>query len=49
MFDMVRMEQELAVLLGRDVDLLERKTVEQSENYVRRRAILDSAEVVYAA
>lgn len=49
MFDLVRMEQELQELLGRHVDLVERKAIEQSENYIRRRAILNSAEVVYAA
>lgn len=49
MFDLVRMEQQLQELLGRRVDLIERRSVERSENYIRRRAILESAEVVYAA
>lgn len=49
MFDLVRMEQELQELLGRRVDLIERKAIEQTENYIRRRSILSSAEIVYAS
>jgi len=45
----VQMEQELEVLLGRKVDLLSRRAVERSQNWIRRQSILDSAEVVYAA
>ena len=44
-----RDEQELEQLLGRPVDLIERKSVERSENYIRRKSILESAEVIYAA
>lgn len=49
LFDMVRMQEELKALLGRDVDLVSHRGVERSRNYLRRKAILDSAEVVYAA
>jgi predicted nucleotidyltransferase len=49
LFDLMRMEKELAELFGRKVDLVDRRVLEQSPNYIRRRAILDSAEVVYAA
>ena len=38
----------LAALLGRPVDLVDRKTVEASRNYIRRRSILGGAEAVYA-
>ncbi len=34
-------------LLGRRVDLVERKTLEQSRNYIRRRSILKDAQPVY--
>lgn len=34
-------------LLGRPVDLVERKALEQSRNYIRRRSILKDATVVY--
>ena len=49
LFDLVRIEQELADLFGRKVDLVERLAVEQSRNYIRRAAILKSAETIYAA
>ena len=41
-------EARLSALFGREVDLVTRSAVEQSRNYIRRRAILDSAEEVYA-
>jgi uncharacterized protein len=34
-------------LLGRPVDLVERQAVEESRNFVRRRAILNDVETVY--
>jgi uncharacterized protein len=48
-FDLMTMEEELSGLLGRKVDLVERRAVEQSENYIRRRHILATAEPVYVA
>jgi predicted nucleotidyltransferase len=49
LFDMVTMQDDLKQVLGRETDLVERTAVEQSRNYIRRKAILDSAEVIYAA
>ncbi len=49
LLDHIRMEEELSALLGRQVDLVSKKAIERSENWLRRRAILESAEVVYAA
>ena len=49
LFDHVDMEDELEGILGRPVDLVSRKAVERSENRFRRKAILESAQVVYAA
>ena len=49
LFGIVRMEQELSELLGRQVDVVTRGAVENSRNYIRRKAILNSAQVVYAA
>ncbi len=49
LFDMVHMQEELKGILGRDVDLVSRRAVETSRNYIRRKAILSSAEVVYGA
>ena len=49
LLDHVRMEQELTDLLGRSVDLLNRRAVEQSHNWLRRQEILNTAEVVYVS
>jgi predicted nucleotidyltransferase len=48
-WDVVRVQEELGVLLGRTVDLVERRAVERSKNYIRRRHILNSLEPVYVA
>jgi len=49
LFDLIGIQEELSAILGRQVDLVERKAVERSANYIRRRHILDSAETVYVA
>ncbi len=49
LFDMVRMQEELQRILGRQVDLVSRRGIEASRNYLRKNEILKSAEVVYAA
>lgn len=49
LFDLVRMEEELTAILGRKADLVERRAVEQSENYIRRRHILSHLEPLYVA
>ena len=48
LFGIARMERELAELLARRVDLVTRAAIDGSRNYIRRRAILESARVVYA-
>ncbi|HLX09040.1 MAG TPA: nucleotidyltransferase domain-containing protein [Thermoanaerobaculia bacterium] len=45
---LLQMEEELASMLGRKVDLVTRRSVEESANYIRRKAILGSAEPLYA-
>ncbi len=47
-FDIVTMTDELEIIFKHKVDLLTRKSVEDSQNYIRRKAILDSARVIYA-
>ena len=47
LFGLSEMESDLAEMVGRRVDLVERGGVEQSPNYIRRRAILDSARTIY--
>ena len=49
LMDVVEMQDELERVLGRKVDLVKRRAVERSENYIRRRHILESAEPVYVA
>jgi hypothetical protein len=49
LLEQTTMESELAALLGRPVDLVSRRAVERSTNWIRRQAILDSAEIVHVA
>jgi predicted nucleotidyltransferase len=49
LFDHVKMAEELKALFKREVDLVSRRAVERSQNWIRRRSILNSAQVVYAA
>lgn len=49
LLDHLRMEQELTNLLGRRIDLLSKRAVEQSHNWMRRREILNTAEVIYVS
>ena len=47
LFDLVDMDLEIARLAGRHVDLVERRAVEEAENYLKRRRILGSAREIY--
>jgi predicted nucleotidyltransferase len=49
LFDHVALEEELSALLGRKVDLVSRRAIERSSNWIRRKAILETAEPYYAA
>ena len=49
LFDHLRMTGELGAILGRAVDLVSRRAVERSHNWIRRRAILDSSRPFYDA
>ena len=49
LFDMVHMQDELKAIFGREVDLVSKRGVENSRNYLRRKMILESAEVIHAA
>lgn len=49
LFDLVHMEKKLSELVNRPVDLISKKGIEQSRNYIRRRNILESARVIYVA
>ena len=48
MFELVDMQDELEAMFKRKVDLVSRRGIEQSRNYLRRKAILKSAQIIYA-
>ena len=47
LLELVRMKSELEQMFGRKVDLLTKKSVEQSENWIRRKEILGTARLLY--
>jgi uncharacterized protein len=47
LLDLVKMQQELEEIFGRDVDLIEKRTIEQSHNWIRRQEILSTAQTIY--
>jgi predicted nucleotidyltransferase len=49
LFEKIQMQEELETLLHRRVDLVSKKAIAQSRNWLRRRHILDSAQVIYVA
>ena len=48
LFALMQMRGELEDIFGREVDIVNRRTVELSRNKIRREAILGSARVIYA-
>ncbi|NJL38132.1 MAG: nucleotidyltransferase family protein [Leptolyngbyaceae cyanobacterium RM2_2_4] len=44
----LQMKEELQNILGRKVDFIVKAAIERSENWLRRKNILESAQVVYA-
>ena len=49
LFDHMTMEEELSSILNRKVDLVSRRGIERSRNWIRRKAILEAAEPFYVA
>jgi len=49
LLDHVRMEEELRQIVGREVDLVTYRAIQSSANWIRRKNILESAQVLYAA
>ncbi len=47
LFDHIAMEEELSQLVGCEVDLVSRRAIERSKNWVRNEAILSGAEPIY--
>jgi uncharacterized protein len=49
LLDLVDMEEDIQKIFQRKVDLVSRRGIERSQNYLRRQTILNSAKVIYAA
>ena len=49
LFDMAQMQNELKDIFKREVDLVSKRGLENSRNYLRRKQILDSAQVIHVA
>lgn len=49
LLEFIRMKRELETLLGRRVDLITKKSIEQSHNWIRRQEILSTAQPIYVA
>ncbi|HHT9121152.1 MAG TPA: nucleotidyltransferase family protein [Candidatus Hypogeohydataceae bacterium YC41] len=47
LLDHIRMEEELEAILGHKVDIVTRRAIERSANWIRRKAILESAVQYY--
>ncbi len=49
LLEKMQMKAEIESLLDRKVDLVSKKAIEQSKNWLRRQNILSTAEVIYVA
>ena len=49
LFDLSQMQRQLSEIFGREVVLVDRRSVEQSRNYFRRKSILCEVETIYAS
>src|SRR5688572_10611300 len=47
--DHVKMQRELSEMIGRPVDLVSRRAIQHSQNWIRRDQILMTARTIYAA
>ncbi len=49
LFELQRMEEELAQILGRRAEIVNRDSVERNPNWIRRNSILSTASSVYGS
>jgi hypothetical protein len=47
LMDLVGMEYQLEEMVGREVDLIEKRSIVDSDNWIRRKNILNTAQVIY--
>jgi uncharacterized protein len=45
--DLMKAEEELAKIMGRRVDLVSKKSIQRSHNWLRRKNILSTARIIY--
>ena len=45
--DMIKIENELKILLKRNIDLVSKKAIENIKNWIRRQNILNNSETIY--
>jgi len=48
LFDHIKMQQELQALLQRNVDLISKRALARSQNWLRRQEILSTAQILFA-
>jgi len=48
LFDHIKMQQELQALLQRNVDLISKRALARSQNWLRRQEILSTAQVLFS-
>jgi len=48
LLDHIEIEEEFSKLLGRPVDLVSKRAVTRSDNWIRRKSILENAQIIYA-
>ena len=46
-FDLDTIEQQLTKLFERPVDIVTKRAIEQSHNWIRKKNILDNAQIIY--
>ncbi len=46
-FDLDTIEQQLSKLFNRAVDVVTKRAIEQSHNWIRKKNILDNAQIIY--
>lgn len=49
LFNLVDIKEEFEKLFGREVDIVSKKAIKNSKNYIRKKAILDNYKVIYVS
>ena len=49
LFNIVDLKEEFEKLFGRDVDIVSKKAIQRSRNYLKRKAILENFKVIYVS